>query len=58
MRLTSSSTPDSTPSSINRSSHVLITFGADPDSRRLTPCTLKATVSPIRTELQLDSLGS
>ncbi len=37
---TSSSTPDSTPSSINRSSHVLMTFGADPGSSKFTPSTL------------------
>ena len=38
--LTSSSTPDSTPDSVNRSSHVLMTRGAEDGSRRLTPDTL------------------
>jgi len=40
-RLTSSSTPESTPPSVNRSSHVLITRGADDGSARLTPVTLR-----------------
>ena len=39
-RLTSSSTSDSTPSSSKRSSHVLMSFGADVASTRFNPVTL------------------
>ncbi len=46
-RHTSSSTPDSTPSSRSRSSHVLITLGAVPVSRTFTPCTLRTTSDPM-----------
>lgn len=45
-RLTSSSTPDSTISSDNLSSHVLITIGAEPGISRLTPSTLAWSAFP------------
>ena len=46
LKHTSSSTPESTPPSVNRSSHVLMTLGADSGSTRFTPTTLVSEILP------------